>query len=206
MANPKAITPVKPLPKSDRMSRFVDEYLADFNGEAAYRRVDPGASKAACCRQAERYLSDSWVRAEIARRRVGRITILDITRERVATELARIAFFDIGKVVEKKVVVNSTGDGFVEVEMPKELCDLDEDTRRAIKEINYSPRGREVKVADKVQALSALSKMMGLHPDPNLQKVTTFERLGSDTIEVDDDDDMPFTDPEPEVLDPEPEE
>jgi len=85
----------KPKPKkglSDRQQRFVLEYLVDGNATQAYIRAGyaaRGQSASAC---AEKLLRNAEVKTAIDEGMSKTLGRLEITRERVLAELARIAF------------------------------------------------------------------------------------------------------------------
>lgn len=108
-------TPVKAL--NPQQQRFVDEYMVDRNGQAAYERAY-GESKGAQ-QSASRLLSNAVVRQEVDKRieeysRTAGIRVVDLLKE-----AKLIAFSDIGEVF--------ADDG--SVLRPK---DIPEGTRRAL--------------------------------------------------------------------------
>jgi phage terminase small subunit len=83
-----------------REERFVEEYLIDLNATAAYRRVYPKASYHTARVNAAKLLAKTSIRGRIRawQRRMRRQT--GVNGERVIRELARIAFSDIGDVLD----------------------------------------------------------------------------------------------------------
>jgi hypothetical protein len=78
-----------------------------------------------------------------------------VSRERVLAEWARIAFFDLRRAV------SWTG-STVTLENSDEL---DDDTAMAISEVRQGKDGVSIKAADRIAALTALSKHLGLFAD-----------------------------------------
>jgi len=142
----------------------VDEYLKDFSPRAAYLRTFGGNARTAEREGIKLIQRNLWVNEEIKRRSAGRITLADITPERITLELARIAFFDPRKIVNTQV----SEDGSTLSENPIPLAMLDEDTARAVKGLKYDVRGNRVlEINDKVAALEKLARVAGMagpHP------------------------------------------
>lgn len=144
-----------------RWSAFVDEYIKDFNGTRAYMRaygVDNVRSAGAA---ASALLKNEWVREQIRTRSANRLTPNDITPDRIVLEMARLGLSDIGKVV----AVDGND------QRPLLISELDEDTRRAIKEIEFTPMGVRIKLADKLPALQAMARVMGMVGTGNTKTV-----------------------------------
>ncbi len=88
--------PEKPLTPKQR--RFVDEYLLDMNATAAARRAGYGERSAST--NGYGFLQSANVAAAIEARLAVRRARLQVTAERVIAELARIAFSDIGRIMD----------------------------------------------------------------------------------------------------------
>lgn len=139
---------------SDRQQRFVDEYLIDLNATQAAIRAgySPNGAKV----QAVRLLSNANVAAAVARGKAKAGTKLEITRDRVLKELARIAFSDLRRVVD-------FGPDGVKLKEGSELAD---DDAVAIESVGqsfnqYGPTVK-VKLYSKTDALEKLAKHLGL--------------------------------------------
>lgn len=146
-----------------RQERFVAEYLVDLNGTQAAIRA--GYSPKTANEQAARLLANVSVSKLIAERRKEHQQNTGITAERVLTEVAGLAFFDVRKLV------NADGS-------PKSITDLDDETARAIQGIelqtvkdgeNDFALVRKYKIADKNAALEKLMKHLGLFEKDNSQ-------------------------------------
>ena len=144
--------PDRPLSAKQRL--FVDEYLLDMNASAAARRAGYGERSAA--QNGHRFLQLAPVMAAIEARLAARRTRLQVTAERVIDELARIAFADIGRIM------NWTG----EDASLKPQGEISADDRAAIAEIAVVKRNDAVATRvilhDKERALEALCRYLGL--------------------------------------------
>lgn len=142
-----------------RQALFVVEYLKDFNGKQAAIRA--GYSKTGAEVTASRLLRGGKVSQAVAAK-VNRIANrLEISAERVLQERARLAFFDVRKLLD------ATG-------KPKAIQDLDDDTAAAIQGLDVANIGSgevgvgevlKIKLADKNASLTALEKHLGLYRD-----------------------------------------
>jgi len=137
-----------------RQQRFVDEYLIDLNATQAAIRAGYSAKTANTI--GPRLLVNVRVAAEIERRKAKASTKLEITRDRVLKELARIAFSDLRRVVD-------FGPGGVTLKEGSELAD---DDAVAIESVGqsfnqYGPTVK-VKLYSKTDALEKLAKHLGL--------------------------------------------
>jgi phage terminase small subunit len=127
-----------------KQAAFVEEHAIDLNATQAAIRA--GYSAKTAKEQATRLLSNVHVAAAIAEGRAARSERTGIKAERILAELARVAFFDIRKLLNP--------DGTM-----KPLDELDDDTAAAIAGIDLaeirdgegSPIGvlKKIKIADK---------------------------------------------------------
>ncbi len=142
-----------------RQQRFVDEYLTDLNGAAAARRM--GVSYATAPSAASRLLRRPQVRAavehELARQRAG--ARIDVAC--VLGELARVAFFDPGRLIDaagQPIAINAldadTRAGLGQVEITETEAMGDAPARRTLR-----PRAGQ-----KVRALAVLARYHGSQP------------------------------------------
>ena len=151
---------------SARQWRFVEEYLADCNASAAARRA--GYSARTAPSQARRLMSDPEIKGAIREAMDSRSERLKISTDRVLVELARIAFSDIGRIIDW------SGDALT-VEAPGRLSP---DDRAAISEIAVIPGDGprkfavKVKMHDKRSALAVLARhlrLIGPHAIQNVE-------------------------------------
>ena len=156
-----------PQPLNLRQQRFVAEYLIDFNASQAALRA--GYSARTARSQGERLLTNVDIAAAIAKACEKTATKLELTRERVLQETARIAFIDARKLFRD--------DG-----SPKSLHELDDDTAAAISGLDvleeFETRDgqraqvgvvKKYRIADKNSALDRAAKLLALFGDHNKQ-------------------------------------
>lgn len=132
---------------------FCKEYLVDLCGAAAARRA--GYSKANARTIAYQVLERPDVREIIRKGMAERAKRVEITADKVLTDLADIAQTDLTQVVQIKhgqVYVTDT-----------DL--LPENVRRCITEISCTPAGIRVKFTDRVKALELLGRHLAMFSD-----------------------------------------
>jgi phage terminase small subunit len=142
---------------------FVAQYLID--GNATRAAIAAGYSKKTAQMQGSRLLTNVMVAAEIDKKTEKLLDKLDITADRVLSEIAKLAFFDPRKLF------NSDGS-------PKQILELDDDTAAAIAglEVNELFEGngdekhayglvKKIKIADKGVNLERLGKHLKLFTD-----------------------------------------
>ncbi len=141
---------------TERQQRFVQHYLACGNGAEAARRA--GYSRRSSIGIASYLLRRPPIEAAIAAANEERARTLRIDAEHVLGEWARLGFADIGAFVA------CDANGRL---VPKPFAELSADARAAIAEITIS-EGKDgtsrvkLKMHDKLRALSALGKHLGL--------------------------------------------
>lgn len=155
---------------------FVQEYLVDLNATQAAIRA--GYSEKTARSQGQRLLTNVDIVTAIAKAKKERADRLEISQDRVALELARVAYADIRKL-------------FKETGEIKDPLELDENTVRAIssvkitkKEIYDQDNGvplcvehkYEYKFWDKNKALTELGKHTGV-AERSIVEVRTHEEL-----------------------------
>jgi phage terminase small subunit len=134
--------------------RFCDQYLVDLDAPravvaAGYKVKHPKDA-------ATRLLHDPGVQAYIATRERRLSERLGVSAERVVSEYARIAFADL------RSVATWGPDGAV----VNDSAALSSDDAAAVAEVTNSPAtGIKVKMHDKLAALAALAKHLGLFVD-----------------------------------------
>lgn len=153
------------LELTEKQEAFCQSYLIDFNGSRAAK--DAGYSAESSAQEASRLLTNVKIQSRINALRVEMGKGFNITRERIAQEYARIAFFDIRKIHDEDDSLKSIKDfgddeaaaiAGIETE---DIWDRDADGNRI-----KIGRLRKVKVTDKRGALDSLAKLMGYNaPD-----------------------------------------
>lgn len=153
------------LELTEKQEAFCQSYLIDFNGSRAAK--DAGYSAESSAQEASRLLTNVKIQARINALRVEMGKGFNITRERIAQEYARIAFFDIRKIHDEddalKPVKEFSDDEAAAIAgiETEDIWDRDADGNRI-----KIGRLRKVKVTDKRGALDSLAKLMGYNaPD-----------------------------------------
>lgn len=145
---------------SDKMEKFCNEYLVDLNGTQAAIRA--GYSQDTACVIASENLRKPSIQSRISELRLSTGKSFNITRERIAQEYARIAFFDVRKIHTDDgslKPVTEFGDDEAAVIAGIEVTDnweKDEEGNAFV-----SGQLKKVKVTDKRGALDSLVKLMG---------------------------------------------
>ncbi|MDB5432515.1 MAG: hypothetical protein JWP35_3631 [Caulobacter sp.] len=146
-------------PLTRRQRRFVEEYLVDMKPGAAWRRSGyegENAGQLAYLAMKKPHvaaaIADGAARA-MAERRAG----LDLAEGRILNEITRLAFANIGEVA--RWGVGEDGKAFLAVIGPEKLGP---DELAAVSEVTLSSAGLKVKVHDKLSALLALARLLGL--------------------------------------------
>jgi phage terminase small subunit len=140
--------------------KVIEEYLRDFNGAQALRRV--GYKGKRIYERAYAILHEDVVQEEIARRVEMELNAIGVHSRQVLIELARVGFSDIRKIFNP--------DGTL-----KPIKEIDDDTAAALARIErlerYVGRGEDrflagrstkVRLFDKVKALEILAKHLKL--------------------------------------------
>lgn len=147
---------------TDKQQRFVDEYLIDLNATQAAIRTGYSANSAHVT--GSRLLSDAKIQAAVAEGRAKLAGKLEITQERILSEMAKIGFSDIRKLF------NDTGS-------LKRVEELDDDAAGCISSIevvtkrvpgsdeNEVEHTAKIKLWDKGSALLNMGKHLGMFSD-----------------------------------------
>ena len=145
-----------------KQQRFIEEYLIDYNGTKAARRA--GFAPDYAQQQASQMLKMPHIKAEVEKRTKEFAENSFITKERVVSELAKIAFANMYDYMS----ITNNGDPVVD------LSDLDRIEASAIQEFTVDDyvegRGEEgrdvkrvkIKLYDKRAALNDLGKHLGI--------------------------------------------
>lgn len=143
---------------NEKQKIFCQEYIVDNN--ATHAAIRAGYSKRSADTIASRLLRKDKSQAYIATLRAKQCKRLNITADKVADEIAKIAFFDMSKLYND--------DGSV-----KQLSELDDNTRAALSENGLKALGsgdmtqivKYMKTYDKLKALELLGKTLGIFVD-----------------------------------------
>ncbi len=137
-----------------KQERFVAEYLIDLNATQAAIRA--GYSEKTAQQQGSRLLLNVLVQEAIAKGREKTAAKLEITKERIVEELAKIAFADIRKAVRwGKSPIDTTSEnaspnglGIYPVELvPSE--EIEDEIAAAVSEVSLTQTGIKIKMHDK---------------------------------------------------------
>jgi len=142
-----------------RQERFVAEYLKDGNGTAAANRA--GYAKSSAAVQAHRLLKNEYVLEEIRAHRARVQERHEALGDKTLREFQDIAFYDVGAIFDRRGNLLPPG------KLPKSAYRGIE--RLRIKDTakgGHRVRTVEIKVADRIAALNALAKRLGLFPIP----------------------------------------
>lgn len=146
---------------TDKQQLFIDEYLTDFNATQAAIRA--GYSEKTARRIGSENLSKPDIQTAIRSRLAGHMSKLEITQERILTEMARMAFYDPAELIGLKM--DDQGN-LIGLSGPQDIANLPEDVRRAIVGWGYDRNMIfTVKLADKSKALDQLARHLGLFND-----------------------------------------
>lgn len=142
---------------NERQLQFTEEYLVDLNATQAAKRA--GYSDKTAYSQGQRLLKNVEIQEEIQAARARQMQRTRITADRVLQEYARIAFFDVRKLAD-------------DFGRPLDMTSIDDDTAAAVVGVELATEResngedlsyvRKYKMADKLRALDALSKHLGI--------------------------------------------
>lgn len=166
-----------------KVLRFIDEYLVDLNGSAAYKRAGykaTGNSAEVCAR---RLLRNAQVSAEIARRQSATAQKLAITREELLQEAWDIVKADPRELIEYRRFAcplcysdghegdrrdpspdckQCHGDGRADV-LVKDTRKLSPQARALYAGVKITKDGLEVKMHSKLDAMEKVFKHLGMY-------------------------------------------
>jgi len=149
---------------TEKQEAFCNEYLIDLNATRAAKRA--GYSEDTAYAIGWENLRKPEIQARIAKLREEMAKGFNITKERIIQEYSRLAFFDIRKI--------HTIDGAL-----KPITDLDDDSAAAIAGMEVYEEKldsddpdeqivtgtvKKVKLANKIDALDSLVKVLGYNP------------------------------------------
>lgn len=169
------------LPKQ---AKFVAEYL--ISGNATQAAIHAGYSPKTAYKIGAENLQKPQIASllaektsVIAARQDERLAAMELTKERVQREIARISFFDARKMFH--------ADG-----KPKDITELDDDTAACIVGLDvleeWEGTGedrvlvghvKKYKIADKNSALDKAAKILGMFEQDNLQKVSPMADMAT---------------------------
>lgn len=158
-----------------KQEAFVREYLIDLNATQAAIRA--GYSEATAAAAASRLLTDVKIATAVQQAKNARGARTEITQDRVLTELAKIGFSDMRKLLKwtgnlpKMDLDDDEASGDVEISVANfvQLFDsdtLDDDIAACIAEVSQTREGvLKVKLHDKQAALVSIGRHLGMFND-----------------------------------------
>ena len=154
-----------------RQQRFVDEYIIDLNGKQAAIRAGYSAKTAE--QQASVLLGYPKVAASLLQAQADRAKRTRIKADQVLSELARIGFADIRRVVTWRTIPQEEGSEAAGTVVTLVDSDqVDDDAAQAIAEVRQTAGGIRLKMHDKLRALELLGKHLGMFTDKVQHSVT----------------------------------
>lgn len=144
-----------------KQERFCQEYLKDFNATKAAERA--GYSKKTAASIGNENLRKPQIQTRISGKQSARAKRLDISKDRVVQEIAKIAFADIGLVCEwneegKLTLIEKSEmdpQGIAALQSIESIDSYDKDG-------NILSTKNKFRLHDKIKALELLSKHLGL--------------------------------------------
>lgn len=138
---------------NDKQKRFADEYLIDLNATQAAIRA--GYSPKTAYSQGHRLLQYPAVKGYIGSQQERLQEKLEISREMVIGEIAKIAFCDI------RGVLDWSENGVALLPSSR----ISDEVAASIAEVKTMSSGISVKQYDKLRALDLISKVLGFYED-----------------------------------------
>jgi len=155
---------------TQKQERFCNEYIIDFNATKAYTRAGYSATGKGIEVNACKLLKETKIANRVSELKKEAASKVDITKERVLKEIAKIAFMD------ETLFYDESGE-------PLYLDEIPEDIRSGL--ANYGIKTRKIgddvihtpvfKTHDKIKALDMLGKYTGLYEVDNEQKQQTVQ-------------------------------
>lgn len=162
---------------TDKQAKFCEEYILDFNGQAAAERA--GYAKSSARAAASRMLTKDNIQARIKELTEKATEANEIKLASILQELKCIAFSDIRNYAEierRPIIVNGK-----KVEVPKLKIsnpkDLPAEYTAAIQQITDGKHGLSIKLYDKLDAIEKLMRYVGAYEKDNEQTRPNFERV-----------------------------
>lgn len=154
---------------TEKQHRFVQEYLIDFNATQAAIRA--GYSKESARTIGMENLTKPSIKAAIKAAQAEYAESVNISKERLLAEYAKVAFADLGQFVGFRTIKtmvgvdDETGEPVFDHQTVIDLKPSDEVETAAIQEIKQVKGNVTIKLYDKRGALDSISKMLGYLTD-----------------------------------------
>jgi len=194
------ITPGAPdpaTPFAPPLRAFIDEYLKDLNGTAAYRRVHPNAGVTTAATESSRILRNPKVREAIEVERKKLTQVYGMTKEDLVADLVAIVRADPTELMQiRHVSCDACWDGektgnWVDPDPECPTCmgvgimrtwfadtrKLDPAVRALFAGVKVTKEGLQLLVESKDSAREKLAKILGAYELDNSQKVDALASL-----------------------------
>ena len=179
-----------------KQQRFVDEYLKDLNGTAAYKRIHPTAAINTCATESWRILRTPKVRAYIESERTKLTERFGYSKEDLVADLVAIVRADPAEITRMRHVSCDTCWGGQTKESPHgwwadpdpecptcqgqgiprvwlaDTSKLSPSARALFQSVEVTKTGTKVHLESKDAAREKLAKILGAYDLDNKQKVT----------------------------------
>lgn len=169
-------------PLTFMQSRFVDELVAnpDVTQKDAYIRA--GYSENGADQNASILYNDPRIKAEVEKRRGQQLEAAGVTKERVLTELVAIAFTNLQDIVKQ----DEDGNTIVTLgEIPADKAGALTGLKIEMSKGKTTVRKVDIKLADKIAALTLLGKHLGMFKeDVNVKASLSWADLVEQAMEV----------------------
>lgn len=144
---------------TEKEEAFCQAYLIDFNGAKAARLA--GYSENSDRQIAAENLAKPYIQARITELRASMGKSYNITRERIAQELARIGFMDIRNIFDENGSLKSPENWSDDEAAAIAGLETEQIFEGSGKDRVWTGYLKKVKLTDKRAALDSLSKLMG---------------------------------------------
>ncbi len=144
-----------------KQAKFIDEYLISLNATKA--AIAAGYAEKAARTIGSENLSKPNISAEIARRQKADSKRMDIAKDRVLQELARVAFCDIRDIIRWVTVTDKETGQERQIVGLIDSDDISDDAAASIAELRQTRDGIVLKMRDKLPALDKLARHLGLN-------------------------------------------
>lgn len=166
---------------NDKHKRFCEEYMIDLNGKQAAIRTGYSEDRAEVT--ASELLAREDVKLYLIELKRKAADKLEIKRDRVLKEYARIAFADIrkyydegGNLLSPDQLDDDAAAALAGIEVFEEF-EMAKGTKKKI------GNTKKIKLSNKLQALDSLAKHLGLFEEDNKQKTQDFDLSNLSTEE-----------------------
>lgn len=166
---------------ADKHKRFCEEYMVDMNGKQAAIRTGYSEDRAEVT--ASELLAREEVKEYLIELKQKASNKLEIKRDRVLKEFARIAFADIRKYYDSDGSLLSPDQLDDDAAASLAGIEVFEEFEMAKGTKKKTGNTKKIKMWNKLQALDSLAKHLGLFEEDNKQKTQDFDLTNLTTEE-----------------------